>query len=209
MSALSDDETMDARTAAVLMRQTQQHAREALQVKLPPLYAAWGTAWLAGLGGMWLSVRGQQPYRGPGAVSVIILAVLILAAILVTMIIVTRATRGIEGASALQGRIYGLAWPIGFAALFTIEGALAQHGASAEVQGVLGAAGPLLVTGLIYLIAAAIWLDWSMFALGAWLALVAAAGAWAGPVTALLLDALAGGGGFLLVAAFLARRDRQ
>lgn len=205
---MPEDNRMDARAAAALLQQTQEHARDELRIRLPPLYAAWGVAWLVGLGGMWLSVRGQRSYRGPAAGSVVLLAVLIAAAVVVTMVIVARATSGIEGPSALQRRIYGASWPIGFAALFAIEGALAQHGASGEVTGILGAAGPLLVTGLIYLLAAAIWLDRSMFALGAWLALAAAAGAWTGPVTVLLVEALAAGGGFLLAAALLARRHR-
>jgi hypothetical protein len=71
-------------------------------------------------------------------------------------------------------------------------------------MGIAGAAGPLLVTGLIYVAAAAISLDRTMFALGGWLLAVAAAAGWAGPVGALAVGALAGGGGFLAAAAFLA-----
>ncbi len=205
---MPEDETMDAGAAAALMQQTDERTRTALRVRLPPVYAAWGVAWLAGLGAMWLSVRGQQPYRGPSAASAVLLGLLILAAIAVTMVVVVRATKGVGGTSAVQGRIYGLSWPIGFAALFAIEGALSWYGASGKVLGILGAAGPVFVTGLIYVVASAMWLDWSMFGLGAWLALVAAAGAWTGPVTVLLVEALAGGGGFLLMSAWLARRSR-
>ena len=43
------------------------------------------------------------------------------------MIFVIKASRGVTGPSAVQGRIYGLSWPIGFAALFGIEGALSQQ----------------------------------------------------------------------------------
>jgi hypothetical protein len=70
-------------------------------------------------------------------------------------------------------------------------------------MGVIGATGPLLVTGLIYVVAAAIWLDTTMFGFGIWLLAVAAAAGWAGPVGALAVGALAGGGGFLATAAFL------
>ncbi len=203
---MTENETMDLQTAAALLHQTRAAARTALQVRLPALYAVWGAAWLLGLGAMWLSVRGQQPYRGPTAASVAVLATLIVAAVIVTMIMVIRATRGIEGISAVQGRIYGLSWPAGYAALFAIEGSLGQHGASAAVLGIIGAAGPVLITGLIYLVAAAIWLDTSMAALGAWLMLVAAVGSWTGPVTVLLVGALAGGGGFGLAAGILAGR---
>jgi hypothetical protein len=201
--------TMDPQEAAALMATTRRQARSALAVRLPLVYLPWGAAWLIGLGAMWLSVRNQRPYQGPSGAAVAVLVILILAAVGVTMIVVTRATRGVRGPSAVQGRIYGLSWPIGFAALFGIDGALSQHGASGQVLGIVSGAGPILVTGLIYVLAAAIWLDWSMFWLGAWLAVVAAAGAWAGPVSLLLVGALAGGGGFLAMAGFLALRHRR
>lgn len=200
---MSDDQMLDPRTAAALIKQAQDHARGELAIKQPRLYAAWGVAWLLGLGAMWLSVRGQHPYRAPASWSVAILAVLIVAAIAVTMITTRQATRGIGGASARQAVIYGLCWPAGFAALFVIEGALSHAGASNAVMGVIGATGPLLVTGLIYVVAAAIWLDTTMFGFGIWLLAVSAAGGWAGPVGALAVGALAGGGGFLATAAFL------
>ncbi len=204
----TNDEALDVRAADAIVRETRERTRGSLTVETPPLYAAWGLAWFLGLGGMWLSVRDQQPYREPSTLSQIVLGVLLFAALMVTMIVVVRASRGVEGTSSLQGRIYGLSWPIGFAALFAIEGALAEHGASDEVLGVIGVTGPILVTALIYLVASALWIDWSMFALGVWMALVAAVGAWTGPVTALLIGALAGGGGFLLAAGLVTRQQR-
>jgi hypothetical protein len=199
---------MDPQEAAALMAATRDQAHSALAVRLPLVYLPWGAAWLIGLGAMWLSVRGQRPYQGPSGAAVALLVILLLAAVGVTMVVVTRATRGVRGPSAVAGRIYGLSWPIAFAALFLIEGALGHRGASAQVLGIVGGAGPILVTGLIYVLGAAIWLDWSMFGLGVWLAAVAAAGAWAGPVSLLLIGALAGGGGFLAMAGFLAVRHR-
>ena len=137
------------------------------------------------------------------------LGVLELGAIIVTVLIVIRAATGVAGIARIQGRIYGLSWPVGFASLFAIEAALARHGASDEVMGVISAAGPILVTAVIYLVAAALWMEWSMFALGTWLAFVAAAGAWTGPATVLLVEAVAGGGGFLVAAAVVARWRRR
>lgn len=208
VSAMPEDEPMDARAAAALMQEKRSRARDALQVRLPLMYAGWGVAWLAGIGVMWLSVRTQRPYRGPSSAAVGVLSALIVAAIAISIVTSARSARGVHGPSVLQRRIYGLSWPIGFAALFGIVGALGDHGASAAVMGIIGATGPVLVTSLIYLVGAATWLDRSMLALGAWLALVAAAGAATGPVTVLLIEALAGGGGFLLAAAVVARRPR-
>ena len=90
-----------------------------------------------------------------------------------------------------------------------MQGALAHQGADSAVLGLVSAAGPLLVTSLIYLTGAAIWLDRAMLTIGAWLAFVAAAGVWTGPITVLLVNALAGGGGFLVVAGYLAWRKRR
>ena len=105
--------------------------------------------------------------------------------------------------------MYGLSWPVGFAALFTLIGAVSHFGASPAVMGVLGAASPLVVVGMIYMTASGMWLDWVMFWLGAWELLVAAIGASTGPVGVLLTDAAAGGGGFLAAAAFVAWRNRS
>ena len=116
---------------------------------------------------------------------------------------ITALVLSVGGTSARQGALFGMCWPTGFVALFVIEGAVSHAGASAAVMGVIGAVGPLLVTGLIYVTGAAMWLDAAMLALGIWLLAVASAGGWAGPVGALAVDALAGGGGFLAAAAFL------
>ncbi len=198
---------IDPATAAALLDRTRREVSGQLQISLPALYAAWGVAWFVGLGAMWLSVRGQSPYVGPPAWAAVLLAVLLILAAVVTAVVVGRATRGISGASEVQGRYYGWSWAIGFVMLFSIEGALAQHGAGDEAMGLIGAGGPLLVTSLLYLSGAAIWRQPSMLLLGAWLALVVSAGVWAGPVTLLLVSALGGGGAFLVAAVLTGRRS--
>jgi hypothetical protein len=205
---MGEDEGLDARQAAELLQDSADHARERLTVSQAPIYAVWGLAWLIGCGAMWLSVRGQHPFRGAAAWAAVILGVGIGLAVIATAVTAGRATRGIGGASARQGMMYGLSWPAGFAALFAIIGAAGHFGASPKVMGVLGAAGPLLLVGLIYVLAAGMWLDWIMFWLGVWELLVAAVGAWTGPVGVLFLDAVAGGGGFLAAAALLAWQNR-
>jgi hypothetical protein len=204
-----EDGTLDPREAAELVRQSADHARSRLMVNQPLIYGAWGVAWLVGCGTMWLSVLGQQPFRGAPGWAAAVLGTGIGLAAVVTGIATVRASSGVGGVSARQGMMFGLAWPAGFAALFLILGAAAHLGAGPSAIGVLGAAGPLLVTGLIYLVGAALWLDPVMFWLGAWALLVAAGGAWAGPAGALLTDAVAGGGGFLVAAALVAWRNRS
>jgi hypothetical protein len=205
---MAEDDVLDARQAAELLRASADHARERLMINLPLVYGAWGLAWLIGCGAMWLSVLGQHPFRGAAGWASAILGVGICLAIVATGIATGRASKGVGGVSARQAVMFGLSWPAGFAALFTLIGAASHFGASPQVMGVLGAAGPLVLVGLIYMVAAGMWLDRVMFVLGAWELLVAAVGAWTGPVGVLFMDAVAGGGGFLVAAAFVAWRTR-
>jgi len=206
---LADDDLLDARQAAELLQRSADHARQRLMVNQPLIYGAWGAAWLIGCGAMWLSVLGQHPFRGAAGWASAVLGAGIALAITATAITTGRASRGVGGVSSRQAMMYGLSWPAGFAALFTLIGAVGHFGASPAVMGVIGAAGPLVVTGLIYMVAAGMWLDWIMFWLGGWQLLVAAIGAWTGPVGVLLMDALAGGGGFLAASAVVAWRNRS
>ncbi len=206
---MAEDDLLDTRQAAELLRRSADHARQRLMVNQPLIYGAWGVAWLIGCGAMWLSVLGQHPFRGAAGWASAVLGTGIALAIVATAITTGRAGRGVGGVSARQGMMFGLSWPVGFAALFSLIGAVAHFGASPSVMGVLGAAGPLVVVGLIYMVAAGMWLDRIMFWLGAWELLVAAVGAWTGPVGVLLMDAVAGGGGFLAASALVAWRNRS
>ena len=206
---MADDDLLDTRQAAELLQRSADHARARLMVNQPLIYGAWGAAWLVGCGAMWLSVLGQHPFVGAAGWAAAVLGAGIALAIVATGIATGRASRGVGGVSARQAMMYGLSWPVGFAALFALIGAVGHFGASPSVLGVLGAAAPLVVVGLIYMVAAGMWLDWIMFWLGGWQLLVAAIGAWTGPVGVLLIDAVAGGGGFLVAAALVAWRNRS
>jgi hypothetical protein len=76
------------------------------------------------------------------------------------------------------------------------------------VFGVFAAAAPVMMIGAVYIANSAARLDWPLFTLGAWLVVTAAASAFAGPVGVWGVGALAGGGGFLLVAALHDRLRR-
>jgi hypothetical protein len=69
------------------------------------------------------------------------------------------------------------------------------------VFGLFAAAAPILVTGAIYIANSAATLDWPPCGLGIWLVIAAAASAFTGPVAAWAVAALAGGSGYLAVAA--------
>lgn len=202
------EEDFDTTAAAALIRRTTEDTRRSLAVQVPQLYAGWGVAWLVGLLAMWFSVRDQRPYHGATAGATLLFVVLLIGALAITIVTINRATRGLHGHSQAQSRIFGISWGVGFVALFVVEGALAHSGADSSVRALVSAAGPLLVTALVYLEGAVIWLDRKMLTMGVWLALVAAVGAWTGPVTVLLVSGLAGGGGFLVMAGYVVWRKQ-
>jgi hypothetical protein len=201
---------MDPQGAAAIMQAARERARHELRIRRPVLFATWGLAVLAGYGAMWLSVRGQHPYRGPGAILLVTL-LLFAAAATITAQVVDRAASGVSGWSELQRGIFALALAAGFAALEIEKQALWQAGASRPVVGLFGEAIPLLAAGLVFVANSAITTrpDWPRLALGLWLLAVAAGGAWTGPVTNLAVCALAGGGGILLMAAIEPRLRRS
>ena len=59
--------------AAALLDQTTQRARRKFQPSPPWLLVTRAVLVLAALGAIWLSVRGQHPYRGPTAADIPVL----------------------------------------------------------------------------------------------------------------------------------------
>jgi hypothetical protein len=206
---MAANEALDPRTAMDLVDSTTRDASRALSVDEGPLFLAWGVAWVLGYGAAFLSIRHQHPYTGPDAWAYVVLAVSLGLAATFTGIVTGRASSGVDGPSAQSGLMYGLSWPIGFVALFSFVGALGHAGASDRIVGLVASAGPALVVGVIYVVGAAIWRSTAMFALGAWLCLVVAVGAYAGVVNFSAIMAIAGGGGFLVTGATLLLRGRR
>ncbi len=68
--------------------------------------------------------------------------------------------------------------------------------------GLFASAGPVLVVSVMYLVGGALWNNWTMFVVGAWLALTIGVAVMFGVVTFDLIMAIAGGGGFLIAALY-------
>lgn len=197
----------DPRDALGLIDAEGSRMRAALDVRLPWQLTAWGLAWLIGFGLMWLDVRDQDPYTGPGVGSGLPFVVLMLVAMTVTAFVIGRGTAGLGGRAQRVGRRVGLGWGLGWAGFYCVAGSLIRFGLPAEAIAVLFAGGAMFLTGLIYLVSAAVWDDAVQGWLGVWLIVVAAVGSFLGPVGVLIVGALAGGGGFL-VAALVKPRQR-
>jgi hypothetical protein len=87
----------DPRQAAALLDQTTQQARHKFAPSPPWLLAARGFGVLAALGGIWLTVRGQHPYRGlVGADGAILIAFVVLN-FTATVAVRKRALTGVRG----------------------------------------------------------------------------------------------------------------
>ena len=65
--------TFDPQQAAALLDQTTHQARRKFEPSPPWLLATRAVLVLAALGAIWLSVRGQHPYRGPTAADIPVL----------------------------------------------------------------------------------------------------------------------------------------
>jgi hypothetical protein len=202
-----DDETaMDARSAAAIMRDADEHVRKELTPNGPVIFAGWALVFLLGNGIIWLTVRGQRPYLGPPGWTVGLVAVLAVIFLASYAAILNRAARGVGGATARSRRIVYLSVAAGVVTVFVIEGALRSSGASITTTSLIGASGPILVYGLVCAGSAVAWRQRDMFALGLWLIAVAVGSVFAGAPAAWGIDALAPAAGILI--ALAVRRGR-
>jgi hypothetical protein len=94
--------SFDPQQAAALLDQTTQQARRKFAPSPPWLLAARGIGVLAALGAIWLTVRGQHPYKGPtGADSPILIAFIVLN-FAATVAVRERALAGVRGRTRLR-----------------------------------------------------------------------------------------------------------
>jgi hypothetical protein len=162
--------------AAVLLDQTTQQARRRFQPSPPWLLATRAILVLAALGTIWLSVRGQHPYRGPAAADIAVLVAFVVVNFAATVAVRRRAMTGVGGRSPLRPAeitVTALAW----AATVVIVVALAAAGVSYSLY----PATVLIVPGLAWAAVMAARADWGNCATGLGVAVVGGAGLAAGP----------------------------
>ena len=92
----------DPQQAAALLDQTTQQARRKLAPSPPWLLATRAVAVLAACGAVWLSVRGQHPYRGPTAADIPVLVAFIVLNFAATVAVRQRAIAGVRGRARLR-----------------------------------------------------------------------------------------------------------
>jgi hypothetical protein len=177
-----DEGGLDPRGAAQLLERTRREAQRGLDFRSPWLSLLAAAVALVAFGAVWLSVRGQRPYMGPTAVSLVVLYAVVLIRIGTVVYAHRRAKAGVSGRSVRQQRAEGAALAVALVAVYVLMGALAHDGASdAVVYGVYVATAPLIVLGAFWAARSAVREDWPGLGISIAIMLVAAGSAFAGP----------------------------
>jgi hypothetical protein len=177
-----DQGGLDPREAARLLAQTQRQAENALDFRSPWLSLLAAAAALVAFGSVWLSVRGQHPYRYPTVVGLLGLYAVVAIRIGSVLYAHRRATAGVSGRSVRQQRAEGVALAVALLAVYVIMGALANAGASdGVIYGVYVATATMLVLGTFGAARSAVREDWQELGLSIAIVLIAAGSAFAGP----------------------------
>lgn len=186
-TATADDGgRLDPLAAAALIDQTKRQAQRQFDLRPPFLTLIRAAVILAAYGAVWLSVRGQHPYKGPNGAALAAVYGAVIVVIIVSALVIQRATSGVSGQSRRQRGAYGAAFGTAWIAVSVFQGALYHVGAShAIVYGVFPAAAPLLVLGAAVAGMAAAREDWrtlggaiAVVALGTGSAFAGPAGVW-------------------------------
>jgi len=175
-TAAGNGGAFDPRQAAAMLGQTTQEARRKFEPSPPWLLVTRAVLVLAALGGIWLSVRGQHPYRGLTAADIPILIAFVVVNFIATVAVRRHATAGVGGRTRFSQAeiiVLVLAWVATAAAM-----------AGLAVAGVKFATYPtsvLAIPGLAWTVLMAARADWQRCATGLAILVIAVAGAFAGP----------------------------
>jgi hypothetical protein len=178
-TAAAGDGNFGPQQAAALLGQTTQQARRQLAPSPPWLLATRAVAVLAVCGAVWLSVRGQHPYKGPTAAVIPVLVAFIVLNFGATVAVRERALAGVRGGTRLRPAeitIMVVAW----ACVPVLIWALAAAGVSFALHPTT----VLIVPGLAWAAVMAVRAGWRSCGTGLAVAAVGVVGAFAGPAGA-------------------------
>lgn len=168
------------------------------------LYIPWGVAWLLGFSALFLRYGlGGGPYAPISqmqAVGVLLSTMLVAGAVSAYGIV--RMNQLVRGESSARGAMYGYGWSAGMV-LMTIIAVRLGPLLPEQERGLLWAGSSLMVVAVLYMAGGAIWLNWPMFFIGAWVAGVDALGVLLGAGWHALLSAALLGGGFIVIGLWL------
>jgi hypothetical protein len=159
-----DDDRLNPREAARLLEQASRQARRQFSLHPPWITAFGAVVVLTAYGALWLSTRGQHPYKGPSLEAIALAYGAVAVSIAVSAKVYRRARAGVSGPTARQQTIEGVAILISYLGSPVIQGAMKHYGASnAIVYGVIPAAAPLIIVGTTVMGIAGSKADWAQF----------------------------------------------
>lgn len=180
---------LDPREAARLLAQTQKQAQRELDFRSPWLSLLAAAAALIAFGSVWLSVRGQHPYKWPTPAGLAGLYVVIAVRIGSVLYAHRRAQAGVSGRSVRRRQAEGAALAVALIVVYVVMVALRVAGGSdGVVYGVYVATATLIVLGTFGAAYAAAREDWEELGISIAVMLVATASAFAGPRGVWLAD---------------------
>ncbi len=163
----------DPQQAAALLDQTTQQARRKLAPSPPWLLATRAVAVLAALGAIWLTVRGQHPYKGPTGADIPILVAFVVLNFAATVAVREHAMAGVRGTTRFR--------PAEIIVLVLAFAATVVFMATAGVSFARYPTTVLIVPGLAYAAIMAARAGWRGCATGLAIAAAGVVGAFAGP----------------------------
>jgi hypothetical protein len=175
-AAAGNGGTFDPQQAAALLDQTTRQARRRFTPSPSWLLATRAVLVLLALGSIWLSVRGQHPYRGPTAADIPILIVFVVVNFTATVAVRRHATAGVTGRTRFtQGEIVLLV--LSFVAAVLVLTGLSAAGVSFAWY----PTSVLVIPGLVWAGMSAARANWRSFGTGVALVVLGIVGAFAGP----------------------------
>src|ERR1700680_1029596 len=130
-TATADDGgELDPRQAARLLEQTKRDAQRQFSIHRPVITLSMATVIFVGYGALWLSVRGQHPYKGPSGAAIALVYTAVIVVIVASAKVIQRATAGVSGRSQRHMAAEGIAVAAAYIATGVFQGALLHDGAS-------------------------------------------------------------------------------
>jgi len=200
-SPTADEPLASPDEALALIREQQRSVTERTLGGVPWILVMWAISWGVGFLALWSGYEGGNPwFQLPLVVAAWIFGVLLVAAIVVSAVIGSRIGRGVRGASAFGGAIYGVSWSVSSLSVYLIGVALIRAGADASLMSLYFPAAFALIAGLMYFMGAALWRSIDQLVLGAIIIVTGTAAPFFGAPTNNLVMAVLGGGSFLIAA---------
>jgi hypothetical protein len=201
-----EQEDLSAGESLALIERQQEAARRDLGLNPAVMLGLWGLAYLLGFGAIFLTYPTALPVRLPGAVAGVLIGVLFAAATVTSIVMGARSGRGLRGPSRAAGAMYGWSWTLGFCTLAAVNGGVSRLGLPDDAETLLWSGSSLLLVGVLYLAAGALFQDRFQYGLGVWMLVSSACSVYAGVPGNFAVVSLAGGGGLLLAAGYFALR---